>query len=68
MTNVELALNHGATDADVLAFDTETNGLDWKRNNPVGWAFSDGKEKVYVPTEHTGGGNILYPDRVHRDS
>ena len=61
MTNVELALNL-VDRADILAFDTETNGLDWKTCIPVGWALSDGKESVYVPTQHTGGGNILYPE------
>lgn len=40
------------------AYDVETTGLDWKRCKPVGYSVSDGKDAVYIATDHTGGGNI----------
>ena len=40
------------------AYDVETTGLDWKRNKCIGYSVSDGKDSVYIPVRHTGGGNI----------
>jgi DNA polymerase I len=45
-------------EAKVMAYDTETNGLDWKRTHVCGYSFSDGQVKVYIPVRHQGGGNI----------
>lgn len=45
-------------EADILSFDTETSGLDWKRNFPVGWVIGDDEASYYVPTRHGGGGNL----------
>lgn len=44
------------------AYDVETTGLDWKRNKCIGYSVSDGKDSVYIPTGHTGGGNISCVD------
>lgn len=44
--------------ARVLAVDTETSGLDWKRNYAVGYVFTVGNDSVYLPVRHGGGGNI----------
>lgn len=43
-----------------LSFDTETSGLDWKVNNPIGWVFyaEGAPQSIYVPTRHGGGGNL----------
>lgn len=45
-------------EADVIAYDTETSGLDWKRNHPIGYVVSTGDVSVYVPIRHNGGGNL----------
>jgi DNA polymerase I-like protein with 3'-5' exonuclease and polymerase domains len=46
-------------EAKLLSFDTETSGLDWKRNFPVGWVIgSTPTDVVYIPTRHGGGGNL----------
>lgn len=44
-------------------YDVETTGLDWKRCHTIGYSVSDGKEAVYIPTRHTGGGNIDDPTK-----
>jgi DNA polymerase I-like protein with 3'-5' exonuclease and polymerase domains len=49
-------------EAPILSFDTETSGVDWKKNYPVGWVLSDPTVSVYVPTRHGGGGNLPDPD------
>lgn len=54
----ELALRL-VREAKILSFDTETSGLDFKRNAPVGWVFhAEGAPSVYIPTRHGGGGNL----------
>lgn len=46
-------------EARVLSFDTETSGVDWKRNFPIGWVIgSSPTDVVYIPTRHSGGGNL----------
>lgn len=50
-------------EANVLSFDTETSGVDWRRNFPVGWVIgSTPTDVVYAPTRHGGGGNLPDPD------
>lgn len=42
-----------------MAYDTETSGLDYKRNWPIGYVFTDvNKVSVYIPVRHGGGGNL----------
>ena len=47
-----------------IALDTETTGLDWRKNKVIGYAFalpyptSSFIPSAYVPVRHTGGGNI----------
>lgn len=45
-------------DSKGLAYDTETSGLDWKRNVPVGYVFTDEDTDLYIPVRHGGGGNL----------
>lgn len=45
-------------EAPMLVVDTETSGLDWKRNYAVGYVFTVESESVYVPVRHGGGGNM----------
>ena len=51
----------------LVAFDIETDGLDWKTNSPIGYVVSSPTESVYVPVRHTGGGNLNNPlnSRIH---
>lgn len=49
-----------------LVYDTETSGLDWKRNHPVGYVIGaptgdaiSPEDVVYIPIRHGGGGNLL---------
>jgi DNA polymerase-1 len=50
-------------EADELAFDTETSGVDWRFNQPIGYVITAGPtgamNSVYVPIRHAGGGNLL---------
>lgn len=48
--------------AKSLAYDTETEGLDWKRHKVCGYVFTDRHEDLYIPVRHKRGGNILYPE------
>ena len=45
-------------EAPLISYDTETSGLDWKRNYPVGYVIGVEDECVYVPVRHGGGGNL----------
>lgn len=49
-------------EAKLLSYDTETSGVDWKRNFPVGYVFcTDPQTSLYVPVRHGGGGNLPDP-------
>lgn len=41
-----------------VAYDVETNGLDWKSCHICGYSVSDGKDSEYIPVRHGGGANI----------
>lgn len=42
-----------------FTYDTETSGLDWRRNHVVGYVFTFRDENsYYVPVRHAGGGNL----------
>lgn len=42
-----------------FTYDTETSGLDWKRNHVIGYVFTFREENsYYVPVRHAGGGNL----------
>jgi len=45
-------------DTKEFAIDVETTGLRWQHDHIVGYSVSDGIDAVYIPTNHTGGGNI----------
>ena len=45
-------------EAPLIVFDTETSGVDWKRNYPIGYVVAVGRDSVYVPIRHGGGGNL----------
>lgn len=49
-----------------FAYDVETTGLKWQKERVVGYSVSDGREAVYIPVRHTGGGNIDNPDLFER--
>ncbi len=54
-------------EAPEIVYDTETTGLDWRYNSPIGYvigaAGSPGHitqdDVVYVPIRHGGGGNVM---------
>jgi len=49
-------------EAPVMAYDTETSGVDYKRNSVVGYVISGGRlANFYIPVRHGGGGNLLDP-------
>lgn len=48
-------------EAKLLAYDTETSGLDWKIHNPVGYVITTEDFNAYIPVRHGGGGNLLDP-------
>ena len=54
----ELALRI-VREAALISFDTETSGLDWRVNSPIGYVICDGAVSVYVPIRHHGGGNLM---------
>lgn len=45
-------------EAPVVVYDTETSGLDWTRNFPVGHVVAAKGCSVYLPVRHAGGGNL----------
>lgn len=46
-----------------MAYDTETSGVDWRVNQPVGYVITESKDaNFYIPVRHGGGGNLLDPD------
>lgn len=57
----ELALRM-VREAPKIAYDTETTGLDWRVNQPVGYVITESAQNnVYVPVRHGGGGNLGDP-------
>lgn len=53
--------------ADVVVLDTETNGLDWRKNHVVGLVVTLSprpQDSTYYPMRHAGGGNRFDPVRV----
>ena len=45
----------------VVVFDVETDGVDWRRNKPVGYVVTlgpDYKQSHYFPIRHADGGNV----------
>ena len=47
----------------LIAYDTETTGLNWKIHQPVGYVITaDVQNNVYVPVRHGGGGNLFDPN------
>ena len=54
----------------VISFDVETTGLDWKREQPIGYVVGTiDHPSVYVPVRHTGGGNLASESvgRYHKE-
>lgn len=44
---------------DEFTYDTETSGVNWKKNHIVGYVFTFRDENsYYVPVRHAGGGNL----------
>lgn len=58
--NAEVALRM-VREAPELSYDTETSGVDWKRNVPIGYVCCVDRDSVYVPVRHGGGGNLFDP-------
>jgi DNA polymerase-1 len=57
----ELALRL-VREAPVIAYDTETSGLDWRKHSVVGYVVTAGRDaNVYIPVRHGGGGNLGDP-------
>jgi DNA polymerase-1 len=48
-------------EAHLIAFDTETSGLDWKRHQPVGYVITSEDFNAYIPVRHAAGGNLADP-------
>lgn len=49
-------------EAPLIAYDTETSGLDWKVNHVVGYVITSPDFNSYIPVRHGGGGNLLDPN------
>lgn len=49
-------------EAPLMAYDTETSGLKWRVNHPVGYVVTTSDFNAYVPVRHGGGGNLLDPN------
>lgn len=46
-------------EAKILSYDTETSGVDWRRNFPIGYVACDGPgNAMYIPVRHGGGANL----------
>lgn len=53
-----------------VVYDTETDGLDWKRNKVVGYVLTVGPrpdESFYLPVRHGGGANVADVDAVEAE-
>lgn len=58
----ELALE-AVRSAPLIAYDVETSGVDWRKNNPVGYVITvDRDANWYIPVRHGGGANLLDPN------
>lgn len=55
-------------EAPLIAYDTESSGVDWKRNFPIGYVITTQDTSVYVPVRHGGGGNLPDAKVVPPDS
>lgn len=55
-------------EAPLIAYDTESSGVDWKRNFPIGYVITTQDISVYVPVRHGGGGNLPDAKVVPPDS
>lgn len=53
----ELALRMVREDP-LIAYDTETSGVVWQKNFPVGYVVTNEQHSVYIPVRHGGGGNL----------
>lgn len=51
-----------AREAPVIAYDTETSGLDWRKQNPIGYVITCPETSIYVPVRHAAGGNLADPN------
>ena len=67
-SNAERALRY-VREAKALSYDTETSGVDWRVNSPIGYVVGpssadvgtstvQAEHVVYVPVRHGGGGNL----------
>lgn len=46
-------------EADMVTYDVETSGLDWRKNHIVGYVLTPyGQPSWYIPVRHAGGGNL----------
>lgn len=59
--DAQLALDILRTDKEAVAYDTETNGLEFS-SVVVGYVVTNREFSVYVPVRHGGGGNIPNAD------
>lgn len=42
-----------------VTYDTETSGLNWRRNHVIGYVITPlGEDSCYIPVRHLGGGNL----------
>ena len=49
-------------EAPLIVIDTETSGVDWQKNQPVGYVITESEEQnYYIPVRHGGGGNLMDP-------
>lgn len=59
---IEHVLNRLADPRQTVCLDTETSGLDWRRNHIVGYVFTFGPgpdDTHYIPVRHAAGGNVF---------
>lgn len=46
-------------EAREIVYDTETSGLDWRVENPIGYVITTADFNSYIPVRHKGGGNLM---------
>lgn len=66
MIDPELALKIVRT-SRVIAYDTETSGLNFATDFVVGYVVTDDDHSIYVPVRHEGGGNIPDPEGFEKE-